>query len=81
VYLGNVIGHGKLKIDPSKVSAIVDWPKPTNVTEVRGFLGAFPYLRKSIIDFSHTASPLYDVQLTRGKFSNGRNNNKHLLTP
>ena len=40
MYLGHAIGHGKLKIDTSKVSAIIDWPKPTDVTEVRSFLGA-----------------------------------------
>ena len=39
VYLGHVIGHGQIQIDPSKVSAIVDWPKMTTVTEVRIFLG------------------------------------------
>jgi len=40
VYLGHVIGHGQLKIDSSTVSAIIDWPWPTNVTEVRSFSGA-----------------------------------------
>jgi len=45
VYLGHVIHHGQLKIDPNKVSAIVDCPKPTNVTKVRIFLGIIQYLR------------------------------------
>ena len=40
VYLGHIVGNGQLKIDPSKVEVIVKWPKPTNVTEVRSFLGA-----------------------------------------
>ena len=40
VYLGHIVGNGQLKIDPSKVEVIVNWPKPTNVTEVRSFLGA-----------------------------------------
>ena len=40
-YLGHVIGHGQPKIDPSKVSAIVDWPRRSNVTKVRSFLGVF----------------------------------------
>ena len=61
VYLGHIIGHGQLKIDPSKVSAIVDWPNPSNVTEVRILLGDVQYLRNFIIDFSHIASPLHDV--------------------
>jgi hypothetical protein len=40
VYLGHLVGGGELKIDPSKVKVIVDWPKPNNVTEVRRFLEA-----------------------------------------
>lgn len=39
-YLGHIVGHGQLKIDPSKVEAILNWPKPTSVTEVCRFLGA-----------------------------------------
>jgi hypothetical protein len=32
VYLGHIVGGGELKIDPSKVKFILDWPKPNNVT-------------------------------------------------
>ena len=32
VYLGHIVGGGELKIDPSKVKVILDWPKPNNVT-------------------------------------------------
>ena len=53
VYLDHIIGHGQLKIHLSKVSAIVDWPKSSNVTEVRSFLGAIQYLRKFIVNFYH----------------------------
>ena len=28
VYLGHIVGGGELKIDPSKVSVIVNWPIP-----------------------------------------------------
>jgi len=68
VYLGHVIGHGKLKIDPNKVSAIVNWPRLSNVTEVRSFLGVVQYLRKFIVNFSHIASPLHDVTGKRQVF-------------
>jgi hypothetical protein len=37
VYLGYIVG-GWLKIDLSKVDVIVNWPKPTNLTEVRSFI-------------------------------------------
>jgi hypothetical protein len=39
IYLGHIVGGGELKIDPSKVKVILEWPKPNNVTEVRSFLG------------------------------------------
>jgi hypothetical protein len=39
VYLGHIVGGGKLKIDPSKIDLIVNWPEPKSVTEVQIFLG------------------------------------------
>jgi hypothetical protein len=52
VYLGYVIGGGELKIDPTKMEAIIKWPVPTNVTEVRSFVGGTQYLWKFIAFFS-----------------------------
>ena len=52
VYLGHIVGEGKIKIDPSKVDVIVNWPNPTNVTEVRSFLGVVRYWRVFIANFS-----------------------------
>jgi hypothetical protein len=40
VYLGHIVGGGQLKIDPSKIDVIVNWPETKSVTEVRSFLGA-----------------------------------------
>ena len=37
VYRGYIVGGGELKIDPSKVEVIVNWPKTNNVTDVRRF--------------------------------------------
>lgn len=39
-YLGHIVGGGELKIDPSKVAVIINWPKPKSATKVRSFLGA-----------------------------------------
>lgn len=50
-YLGHIVGHGQLKIDPSKVEAIVNWPKPTSVTKVPRFLGLVHYWRRFIANF------------------------------
>jgi len=66
VYLGYVIGGGELKVDPSKMEAIMKWPVPTNVSEVSTFIGATQYLRKFIASFSVIATPLH-VVTTSGK--------------
>jgi len=52
VYLGHIVGNRKWKIYPSKVDAIKKWIEPTNVTEVRSFLGMVPYWRRFIANFS-----------------------------
>ena len=39
VYLGFVISANGLKMDPEKVKAILEWPTPENVSEVRSFHG------------------------------------------
>jgi hypothetical protein len=38
-YLGHVISGEGIAMDPAKVEAIMEWPAPTNVPEVRSFMG------------------------------------------
>jgi len=38
-YLGMIITHDKVQMDPAKLSAIVDWPTPKCVKDVQSFLG------------------------------------------
>jgi len=57
--LSHIVGGGELKIDPSEVGVIVNWPKPKSATEVRSFLGAAQYWRKFIANFSLIAAPLH----------------------
>ena len=37
-FLGHIVSGDGIQVDPSKISAIVDWKPPKNVTEVRSFL-------------------------------------------
>ena len=38
VYLGFVVSKEGLRMDPEKVQAIMEWPSPKNVFEVRRFI-------------------------------------------
>jgi hypothetical protein len=42
-YLGHVISHKGVAVDPSKVDSVTNWPTPRNVKGVRGFLGLTSY--------------------------------------
>jgi hypothetical protein len=64
-FLGHVISGAGIAVDPTKIEAIVNWQRPTNITEVRSFLGLAGYYRRFVKDFSKIASPL--TNLTRKK--------------
>jgi len=58
-----VIGGGELKINPSKIEAIMKWQVPNNVFEVMSFIGLALYLRKFISLFSIVATPLHTITI------------------
>jgi hypothetical protein len=68
VYLGHIVGGGQLKIDPSKIDVIVNWPEPKSVTKVRSFLGAVQYWRRFISNFSFIADPLHSLTHVKNIF-------------
>jgi Reverse transcriptase (RNA-dependent DNA polymerase) len=38
-YSGVIVGRGQVKMDLVKVKGIMDWPVPTNISELHSFLG------------------------------------------
>jgi len=56
-------------MDPGKIAAVVDWPRPTNVTEVRSFLGMASYYRRFVKDFSKIATLLTQLLRKDHKFN------------
>ena len=60
-YLGFDVGKDGIKPSLSKVKAIIDWPTPETVTDVRSYLGLCSFYRKFIRWFSEIAAPLTDL--------------------
>ena len=60
-YLGVIIGNGIVKMDPSKLKGVSDWPRPKTPTEIRQFLGFTGYYRYFIPKYSEITRPLLDL--------------------
>jgi hypothetical protein len=55
-------------VDPEKVEAVSHWQQPTNVSEVRSFLGLAGYYQRFIEGFSKIASPMIELLRKDKKF-------------
>ena len=60
-FLGKIISCDGIKMDPSKVSAILKWPDLTNVKQVKAFLGLGNFYRQFIKDYAIITHPLTDL--------------------
>ena len=67
-FLGHVISAEGVYVDPQKIEAIVNWKPPTNVTEIRSFLGLAGYYQKFVEGFSKLAAPLTKLTRKEEKF-------------
>ena len=62
-YLSFILSKDGLKMDPSKVQTIQDWPEPHKVKDVQSFLGFANFYRHFISNYSDIVIPL--TRLTR----------------
>jgi len=51
VFLGHVVTKEGIKVVPQKVKVIIEWLRPTNITEIISFLDLASYHRRFIKDF------------------------------
>ena len=60
-FLGHRLGKDGLGRETGKTKMIVQWPKPTNKTEIQQFMGLANYYRKFVKNFSKIAAPLNNL--------------------
>ena len=70
-YLGVIISHNHVEMDPVKIAGVADWPTPTNKKEVQSFVGFINFYRRFIPGFSHHARALFDLTLKDVRFNWG----------
>ncbi|XP_075483634.1 uncharacterized protein LOC142523788 [Primulina tabacum] len=77
---GHVISKEGVSVDPRKVEAITEWPKPKNATDIRSFLGLAGYYRMFVEGFPSIAVPLTKLTQKNSKFIWNENCEKSFQT-
>lgn len=57
-YLGHIVASDRVRMDPSKVIVVLQWPVLKSIKAVRGFLGLTGYYRRFIQGYGKMAAPL-----------------------
>jgi len=60
-FLGVILQNSTIHMDPVKMQEVVDWPRPTNITEVCSFLGFMGFYRYFIPNYLKIARLLLDL--------------------
>ena len=60
-YLGHTVSGKGVTMDQEKVQAVLNWPYPINLKQLRGFLGLTGYYRKFIKGYVSIATPLSNL--------------------
>ena len=68
-FLGHIVTDGGVKVDPAKIAAVKEWPRPKNASEIRSFLGFAGYYRRFVEGFSKIAAPMTELTRKNQKFT------------
>lgn len=70
-YLGHIVSSEGVRPDPKKVDAVVNYPVPKSIKDVKAFLGLAGYYRRFVPGFSNMAKPLTKILRKDEKFKWG----------
>ena len=59
--MGHIVSKDGVSTDPAKISTVKSWPRPSNVKELKSFLGFAGYYRRFIEHYSQIAKPLNEL--------------------
>ena len=57
-YLGHIVSDKGVQTDPDKIFALKKWPVPSNIRELRSFLGFAGYYRRFVCNYAQIVKPL-----------------------
>ena len=60
-FLGHVVSNGTIRPNPKKIEAITEFPRPTDHSAMRRFLGMTGFYRRFINDYAAMADPLFQI--------------------
>ncbi|GJR64477.1 reverse transcriptase domain-containing protein [Tanacetum coccineum] len=67
-FLGYIVTGSGIKMDPEKVKAIIRWPTPSTIHDIRNFYGLASFYRRFIQNFSSIIAPLTEC-INGGRFT------------
>jgi len=67
-FLGHIISKDGVAVDPRKIEVVTNWERPSNVNEIRSFLGFAGYYRRFVEGFSKLSGPLTALTKKNDRF-------------
>ena len=60
-YLGHIVSDKGVQTDPDKISALKKWLVPSNIRDLRSFLGFAGYYRRFVCNYAQIVKPLNNL--------------------
>ncbi|GJW74163.1 putative reverse transcriptase domain-containing protein [Tanacetum coccineum] len=79
-FLGHLVNHKGIHMDPSKIEVVKSWKAPTTPSKVRSFFGLAGYYRRFIENFSKIAKPLTSLTQKNQKYEWGEKQEESFQT-